>query len=1854
MADPRPDLVETVAGSPVTFAPLANDSPEGLVLLAFQQPSFGTLAFDPGARTFTYTPAAGFVGEDSFEYTVRAPDGSVGRATVTIRVRRPNGPPRATDDVAEVAPGGIVDIPVLANDSDPDGDPLALIGVSAPTAGSVAVLPDQRVRYAPRSGFTGEDSFTYTIGDGRGGTATATVRVAVRPANRPPAAHPDRVATTSGEPVTIDLLANDSDPDGDPLVLLNLSLPEHGDLALLAGGRVTYTPRPGFEGTDRFTYTVGDGRGGTATGEVEILVQRPNAAPRAVDDRVTTETGRSVTFAPLANDSDPDGDPLVLAALSVPAHGRLAVSADGRVTYTPDPGFVGEDAFSYTVRDPRGATASATVRVEVAPPSAPTTYLNGYRYRRRLVVPKSSILGTAPLSRFPLLVREEGDWLKNKSAGGRIESPQGFDLRFELADGTKLAHDIELYDPSGGRLLAWVRLPELRPQEDLVFFLYYGKDGLSESEADPAATWRDYLAVWHLPDLRDRTGRGRDLGGSGVAAAEGPVGPAGSFDGATSELLLADPSFLDGHRALTVQLWLRSGRLDSEQGLLMCGPRTGADHDAAFVLRHADIGPFAAQRRVFAVQMALADGRLIHESGPGRADDRPHALALVFERGEGATLVIDGVADTPSYTAGATLLGPTRIGRGPLRIGTGPRLGAAGTWQGLIDQVRIRASALPAAWLAMEYANQSAPRAFYGLGGEDAFGDAGSAPVAAPVVARTVRGTAVTVDPLASALLVEGGSASLVAVGTPSNGTAAIEAGKIRYTPASGFVGTDRFTFTISANGKSSTGTATVVVAAAASETSPQADRPFADRFFGNPFHVDALSPRTPVLHGPVAKRFLADRSGSLVGVRWPCRVLSGDGGELVLQVETDQQGKPSGLVIGTTAINGDAGALATQGPYPFWRFEQPVPIEAGRAYHLVWHQLAGSGGAAILFHRADVPLASGQNLRGGPYEGDAGTVHQRVSGSWQPGDEHGGFLELHWADGAVTGNPILEGKPGLKKSFGGSTLIRQRFTVTDYTRKVDGLWLRVWWESGTPADLLVRLETLEGTLLEQLAIPRSALPQTRNVAGDPSSPPAFWVYRRFAQSHILERGRSYVLRLSTASGSYVAQAVRRAENASRDQWPQAWAEISTNGGTSWRGWDDAGDPSGVARTDCHLPVAFTVAGSLERLGVDGLIGSHNFPITDFRRLSEDAGVGDGTVEARGTTNGQTAWAHFGFPTPARPPVGRQLFRIRARCSVAGGAIKVELFENGAFRRDLGTQPLGTSFSTLSFAWDAALLSDRSGAGVELRLWLVDNLASGYYAIDAIDWLADPAGAGSSHTAATQQRLRPDEIVAWINWGGWSLDLVREDAGIGDNQGANRAATVGDWGGVRLGFENPQGPLVGTQVFRVRARCSVSGGAVRVRLFEGGTLVRDLGTRALSGTGFQTLSWEWQASEVSNPQNVQAEVTLKSDLSSGFYTLDAVDWLANVGGQQANQRPWPAGWGPRPPLGSHLGLGLVVNNPWNGGIPGQFRDWLNGREPNIAAALFAAPATWDDVAGGAGTSDTTWAGQLTDNDRWLRHEWWPRDRPVVIYLVGAPYSHRNYNPSTGQWRSPSIWAEIKTGTYDAYYRRLWRRLATRCGQQNRDPNTLVIRWCGENTANWKPDSIGPDKQSFIDGFRRTIDLMRQEVGNVLGAGKTFMVEFGPTMHLHFGQGPTVERLWNVYPGDDWVDVIGMGIHDYKGMTVQQDWDAMLVKNNYLGQWVEGMRDWFDFGASRNKWIGTSEICSNVNTYPPTNPIHPRTQNMHVMWTNGFEPLRRRYDGRFLYFCYMWVSGDRNRTDALVTQLWQPDGWGEPFRQLYKL
>ncbi|MDD3327751.1 MAG: retention module-containing protein, partial [Zoogloea sp.] len=130
-----------------------------------------------------------------------------------------NQPPLAVDDPAFTTPEDeATTVDVLANDSDPDQDPIRVTNASAPN-GTVTVNPDGTLRYVPNPDFNGPDTITYTISDGKGGTATATVTVNVTPVNDPPVAQPDTAATDEDTPVTFAVLGNDSDPDGDPLTV---------------------------------------------------------------------------------------------------------------------------------------------------------------------------------------------------------------------------------------------------------------------------------------------------------------------------------------------------------------------------------------------------------------------------------------------------------------------------------------------------------------------------------------------------------------------------------------------------------------------------------------------------------------------------------------------------------------------------------------------------------------------------------------------------------------------------------------------------------------------------------------------------------------------------------------------------------------------------------------------------------------------------------------------------------------------------------------------------------------------------------------------------------------------------------------------------------------------------------------------------------------------------------------------------------------------------------------------------------------------------------------------------------------------------------------------------------------------------------------------------------------------------------------------------------------------------------------------------------------------------------------------------------------------------------------------------
>jgi outer membrane protein OmpA-like peptidoglycan-associated protein len=373
-----PDAVDdgasAQAGVEQNIAVLANDSdPDGdaLAVSAITQGANGTVALLPGGSV-TYTANPDFTGTDAFTYTVRDPGGLTDTATVTVTVEATqNNAPVAVDDTAQTQTDIDVVIAVLANDSDDDGDALTVTAVSDPANGDAVLQPDGTIVYDSDAGFTGNDTFTYSIDDGNGGSDTATVIVTVAAANQPPIAEDDTATVASGNAVGIDVLANDSDPEGTALAVSTFTNGGNGTVSREGGGLI-YTPAAGFAGTDTFTYTVIDADGLIDTATVTVTVTGGNEPPIAVDDAAQTEVGTPTFIGVRDNDSDPDGDALLVTAVTQPANGSVSiVSAGSGVVYVPNAGFSGTDTFTYTIDDGNGGTATATVTVQVAAPNRP-------------------------------------------------------------------------------------------------------------------------------------------------------------------------------------------------------------------------------------------------------------------------------------------------------------------------------------------------------------------------------------------------------------------------------------------------------------------------------------------------------------------------------------------------------------------------------------------------------------------------------------------------------------------------------------------------------------------------------------------------------------------------------------------------------------------------------------------------------------------------------------------------------------------------------------------------------------------------------------------------------------------------------------------------------------------------------------------------------------------------------------------------------------------------------------------------------------------------------------------------------------------------------------------------------------------------------------------------------------------------------------------------------------------------------------------------------------------------------------------------------------------------------------------
>ncbi len=508
-------------------------------------PQHGSITFNPNG-SYIYTPTANYNGADSFTFTASDGTSTSNTATVSLTITPVNDAPVANPDAASVTAGGTLSIPVatlLANDSDVDGDPLTITAVAmGANPHGVVLLSGGVVTYTPNAGYTGADSFTYYVTDGKVVTPVAgTVSVTVNSAtptytsgsaggdlfdfsarsgaqlvagndgndtitggsgddtinggngndvlhggpgadaltggagadqfvfsasdfssptydsiadfqgagngavagddqivfdgfsaaasvtqvsvvntkhtyqltdgafhglfvvtysgtavltagdfifinttsgNLPPVSTADSFATAENTPLTVTaangVLANDSDPNGQPLTAALVAGPSHGVLSLAADGSFSYAAAANYVGTDSFTYQASDGTLTGSPATVSLTITSVNSAPVAVADTVQTASGSALSIPVatlLANDTDADGDTLTITGVAAGAspHGSVQL-ANGVITYTPTAGFTGWDSFTYTVSDGHVATPVAgTVSVAVTTTTSTST-----------------------------------------------------------------------------------------------------------------------------------------------------------------------------------------------------------------------------------------------------------------------------------------------------------------------------------------------------------------------------------------------------------------------------------------------------------------------------------------------------------------------------------------------------------------------------------------------------------------------------------------------------------------------------------------------------------------------------------------------------------------------------------------------------------------------------------------------------------------------------------------------------------------------------------------------------------------------------------------------------------------------------------------------------------------------------------------------------------------------------------------------------------------------------------------------------------------------------------------------------------------------------------------------------------------------------------------------------------------------------------------------------------------------------------------------------------------------------------------------------------------------------------------
>ena len=325
-------------------------------------------------NSISYTPASDFTGDETITFEVSDGDGFIDAAVLTVTVTNVNDPPTAVADaftVSEDSSNNLLSVLLNDVDIDPISTTLTLDSIAVtPTNGQASVSGNNLI-YTPDQNFAGTDSISYVVSDQFSAQTTGTVTITVDPVNDAPVASSgSQTISEDASAVIVNVVTGNlvTDSDSTDLSIVSAQVSAGSGSVDASGQTFTYTPAADFNGTAQVSYEVSDNHSTSpevVLGTYTFTVNAVNDSPVANHDRYTINEDEVVTLTPLENDTDIEDDSITILSTTASINAATISKTDTSISYTPPQDFIGDDSFTYTIRDASGLTSTATISITV-------------------------------------------------------------------------------------------------------------------------------------------------------------------------------------------------------------------------------------------------------------------------------------------------------------------------------------------------------------------------------------------------------------------------------------------------------------------------------------------------------------------------------------------------------------------------------------------------------------------------------------------------------------------------------------------------------------------------------------------------------------------------------------------------------------------------------------------------------------------------------------------------------------------------------------------------------------------------------------------------------------------------------------------------------------------------------------------------------------------------------------------------------------------------------------------------------------------------------------------------------------------------------------------------------------------------------------------------------------------------------------------------------------------------------------------------------------------------------------------------------------------------------------------------